>query len=521
MPISQAGALNTMALVVPDAYIQNVPPQNSVINGVPTNVVGMVGSAQWGPLNQPTIVGSMADYAKAFGAIQNRKYDMGTQVATAVLQGASNFRCVRVSDGTDAAATIPLVGTGSVGVVLTALYTGTLGNSLTASLSTGSKASTFRLTIGLPNQTPEVFDNIPGTGATFWANLVAAVNTGNSITRPGSLLVVASLAGSYVTAPAAVTVTLTGGSDGVATPATVLTAITGVDTTPRTGMYALRGQGCSIAVLADYDTSSNWSVAASFGLAEGIYMILTGPTSDTIANAVTVKNSAGLDTYSCKLMHGDWIYWNDQANGVLRLVSPQGFVAGRLANLSPEQSSLNKPLYGVQDTQKSGVNPSINTGYSTAELQTLLQAGIDVISNPQPGGSFWGVRGGHNSSSNAATNGDNYTRLTNFIAATLSAGMGIYVGQVVNAGLFRKIRSTMLSFFQNMLSQGLLGSLDGSLPFNVVCDLSNNPLSRTSLGYVQSDAQVQYQSINEKFIVNVEGGQTVQVSRQTLPSGQA
>jgi hypothetical protein len=38
---------------------------------------------------------------------------------------------------------------------------------------------------------------------------------------------------------------------------------------------------------------------------------------------------------------------------------------------------------------------------------------------------------------------------------------------------------------------------------------------------VQSDAQVQYQSINEKFIVNVEGGQTVQVSVQTLPSGQA
>lgn len=28
-----------------------------------------------------------------------------------------------------------------------------------------------------------------------------------------------------------------------------------------------------------------------------------------------------------------------------------------------------------------------------------------------------------------------------------------------------------------------------------------------------------YQAINEKFIVNVEGGQTVQVARQTLPQG--
>ena len=37
---------------------------------------------------------------------------------------------------------------------------------------------------------------------------------------------------------------------------------------------------------------------------------------------------------------------------------------------------------------------------------------------------------------------------------------------------------------------------------------------------MQSDAQVQYQAINERFIVNLEGGQTVQVTRQTLPGGQ-
>ena len=143
-----------------------------------------------------------------------------------------------------------------------------------------------------------------------------------------------------------------------------------------------------------------------------------------------------------------------------------------------------------------------------------------MIANPQPGGSFWGVRGGHNSASNPAINGDNYTRLTNYIAATLAAGMGQYVGQVINANLFQRIRATQLSFLQNMLGQGLLGSTDGSLPFSVVCDTSNNPATRTGLGYVQSDAQVQYQAINEKFIVNMEGGQTVQVSRQTLPTGQ-
>ena len=105
MPINQQGQLNTTSLVVPDLYVQIVPPQNLVLNGVPTNVLGVVGTAQWGPVNQPVIIGTMSDYSKQFGAIQNRKYDMGTHVATAVQQGASNFRCVRVTDGSDTAAT--------------------------------------------------------------------------------------------------------------------------------------------------------------------------------------------------------------------------------------------------------------------------------------------------------------------------------------------------------------------------------------------------------------------------------
>jgi phage tail sheath protein FI len=113
-------------------------------------------------------------------------------------------------------------------------------------------------------------------------------------------------------------------------------------------------------------------------------------------------------------------------------------------------------------------------------------------------------------------NGDNYTRLTNYIATTLAAGMGQYVGQLVNDTLFQNIRATLLAFLNGLLTQGLLGNADGSLPFAVVCDASNNPASRTALGYVQADVQVRYQAINEKFIVNVQGGQTVQVSTRTM-----
>jgi len=513
MPVFAQGNINTTALIVPDLYVQIVAPQTLLLNGVPTNTLGVVGSATWGPVGEPTVIGSMSDYAATFGAVMPRKYDMGTQVATAVQQGASNFICVRATDGTDTAASLSVLGA----ISFTALYTGTFGNQLTLTFSAGSAANSWCLTIALPGLNPEVFNNITGSGAAFWANLAAAVNTGNGPLRGPSQLVAATTLSTTATPLAGVYPFSAGtpGSDGAAGMDAAL--LVGVDTVPRQGMYALRGQGCAIALLADADTASQWSLQVEFGLSESVYMILTGPAGDNITNAVNTKSAAGIDSYAAKLMFGDWIYWYDQANALTRLVSPQGFVAGRLANLSPEQSSLNKPLYGVVGTQKSG-QPGAGTAttYATADLSALIAAGIDVIANPQPGGAFWGVRAGHNTSSNAAINGDNYTRLTNYIAATLSTGMGLYVGQLVNATLFQNIRATLLAFLNGLLGQGLLGSTDGSVPFAVVCDITNNPASRTSLGYVQADVQVRYQAINEKFIVNVQGGQTVTVSVQSV-----
>ncbi|MDE8348935.1 MAG: phage tail protein [Acidocella sp.] len=513
MPIYAQGTLNTTALIVPDLYVQIVPPQTLLLNGVPTDILGVVGTASWGPVGEPTNVGSMSNYASVFGPVMARKYDLGTPVAIAVQQGAANFRCVRITDGTDTAASLSLLGA----VNFTALYTGAQGNNLVLTLAAGSAANSWRLTVGMPGLSPEVFDNIIGTGNVFWTKMVQAVNNGSGVLRGSSRLVVASLvsananpiAGTY---PFSVGTLGTDGANNIAA-----NQLVGSDSLPRTGMYALRGQGCALALLADADDAMQWSVQVAFGLSESIYMILTGPAGDSIANAVVTKATAGIDSYAAKLMFGDWIYWYDQANAVMRLVSPGGFVAGRLANLSPEQSSLNKPLFGVIGSQKSG-QPGVGTAttYAAADLSVLLSAGIDVIANPQPGGAFWGVRGGHNSSSNAAINGDNYTRLTNYVARTLSAGMGAYVGQLVNATLFQNIRSTLLAFLNALLGQGLLGSTDGSLPFAVVCDTTNNPSSRTGLGYVQADCQVQYQAINEKFIVNVQGGQTVQVSRQSV-----
>ena len=510
MPIVQQGSINTTALTVPNLYVQIVPPQPA-LNGVPTNILGVVGTANWGPVNSPTIVSGPNDASQQFGPMQARKYDLGTAIYTASLQGAANFRAVRVTDGTDAAAS-GTIGTG-IGITFTAKYTGSLGNQLSVSVGTGtnstSGAPTYKLTVNLPGQLSEVYDNIGGTGNTLYANMAAAINSGQSGLRGPSQLVVATL-GSGTTAPTnPSTVNLSGGTDGATTITS--TVLIGQDTVPRKGMYALRGTGASVVMLADADDSTQWTLQNAYGLSEGAYMVTTSPAGDTISNFSSTLSGAGIDSYALKALFGDWCYITDTVNGgITRLVSPQGFIAGKLAALSPEQSSLNKPLSGIIATQKTYGKQQ----YSDAELQAIAAGRGEVIANPSPGGSYFSPRLGLNSSSNAAVNGDNYPRLTNYISSTLNAGMGIYIGQVQSPSVQRSAKATLDNFLQNMFQQGMIQD------WKVILDATNNPQNRVSLGYMQADIKVVYLSIIRFFLCNLEGGQTVVIARNSSPNFQ-
>ena len=508
MPIVQAGSINTTALAVPDTYVQIQQPRALPLNGVPSNILGIVGIASWGPVGAPTIVGGYNQGSQVFGPMNARTYDLMTAVRAAEMQGANVFALVRVTDGTDVAATI-LIQTNCLTV--TSKYTGTLGNKITVTIGAGSAASSYAVTVAMPGVAAERFDNITGSGNALWVNIAAAINQGiNGLVGPSSLVVATAGAGS--TAPTNTTYTLSGGTDG----ATTITASTlvGVDTTPRTGMYALRGTGAAVGMLADVSDSTTWTTQNTFGLSEQMYMVTVGPVGQAISAAVTAKASAGVDSYALKILHGDWCYFADEANGVTRLISPQAFIAGLLAALSPEQSTLNKPLNGIVATQTSFARKV----YSMAELQQLSGAQIDVITNPVPGGRYFGARFGRNSSSDPRLNGDNYTRMTNYIATTLNAGMGRYVGQLQSPATRREAKSTLETFLSNLEQQGMIGTANGSPSFSVQINDANNPPSRVSLGYMQADIKVVYLSVIAYLLLNVEAGQTVQISQQSVSS---
>ena len=567
---------------VPGLYVTIVPPKVNYLSPAQTDILGYVGTAVWGPVNAPTACSGNADYVSKFGQIQNRAYDMGTGVWAANLQGAQAFECVRVTDGTDVAAfaylgllgsptvaaggtayttssvltlsngavlnvasvsggavvttttvtppTSKISGSGAVtvvsqtgpgtgatftftytqGITLTSKYTGSGANGDTAVLAAGSQTGTWKLTIQHPGLATEIYDNI-GLGLTanaLWGAIVNAVNMGTAA-RSFSASMVATL-GTSTTAPSAQTATLAGGSDGVTTITTAI--MVGSDSSPRTGMYALRKTGASLGVLTDLTDTTSFAAQVAFGLSEGVYMIGATAAGDTISNAITTKASAGIDSWAFKYMFGDWIYFQDTVNGLTRLISPQHFVAGYLAANQPQYSSLNQQLYGIVSTQKQ----QTGVPYYDDDLVSLNQAGIDVITNPVPGGSYFGCRMGHNSSSNAVIRGDNYTRMTNFLAATVNGGCGPYVGALQSQDAVDETRSEVKTeldaFLDDLVTNGALDD------FLVTCDLTNNSPTTIAQGKLKVKIKAVYLSIVEELDVDIEGGQTVQITRVSTTS---
>ncbi len=514
MPLYQLGQLNTTALSVPGLYVQIVPPKNRYINGVPSNILGIVGVGSWGPVNSPILAGDLPSAIEAVGNPTNRSHDIATAVAVSVLQGANNFRLVRVSDGTDVAAQIALLDTATptpaTGAALTAMYTGTLGNSITAAITTGAKTGTYNLSIqqtGIAS-VPEVFTNISGSGATFWANLVDAVNNGQGVLRGPSQLVKATIGAGVATPNTTTTYTLSGGTDGTTTITD--NVLIGTDGLTRTGMYALRSSGAQVGNLVDVSTPTVWSTMLSFGLEEGIYFHTASAAGKNPTSSVADMTTAACDGYGLKAMVGDWVYWQDNFNNTLRLLSPATFTAAQSAGLSPYLSNLNQELFGIVATQRS----MANSPYSDAEISLVSQNRMDVITTPVPGGAYFACRTGQNASSDPSRNGDNYTRMTNYIGLTIAAAYGYVIGKPQTPDLRRQVKSSLESFLQAMQDQGMIGDVNnpGKPGYSVTLDSSNNPSARVALGYMQADIQVIYLSIVRYFIANLEGGQTVTVN---------
>lgn len=626
------GSTNISALTADDLYIQIVNPP-SYIRGAPTDVFGIVGTASYGPVNTPVRLGSGQDGASAFGPLTSASLtdprDLASDLALVFGQARAESSiegwAVRVTDGTDVAASAAMVGgvsaapatitvTGTatagdtvsptatsaglagspivlgpytvlstdtpttiataiarmvnlhptliaagvtasslVGVVtiywpsalsptitwtapktgstelyaigssaavsaggtITAWSTGSLGNQTVVSFVGGAAANTTTVRVSGFTGTTEVYTNLPNTG--FWAALAAAINLGQGTMRPPSRWVRMTNANAGVAIPGTVpsSVTLAGGTDGRANVTTGIMVGSDV-TTPRTGMYSLRGLTPQLAVvwLAGMSDVNVPPTLDGFATSEGctaLFSFAAGSTTASIqASMVTLPRSPALQYLK------DWIYWFDPINNQTRLSPPSAVFGGVVCALTPEQSPGNKAASMVMGTERNnnftGVQP-----YTTSEVGLLETLGVSMVTNPIPAGPIWGIRHGQTSSIDPATAPFEWWRMTSYLARSFAGTMGQFVDQLQSQQIQDPLRGSvklMLNQFLDFLVG--LRQIDGK---RVVCDFSTSASAKPGLGmntpasvaqhYLFVLVQVTYLASVRFFVLSLQGGTTV------------
>ena len=535
--ILSSSSFNSASLSAPDTYIVNSPPP-PLPSGVQTNVGAVIGTGSWGPLNVPVLMSSQAQGSQAFGLLSSASvkggpsggadpHDLCWALTNAFnqSQGANapiGIWGVRVSDATDAAASIILDDITSPtpvsGGTLTALYTGTMGNSIKVAIAAGGAANTATVTLmGFANGYTEVFPNLPTATGAFWAALSAALVNGISGVRGPSQLARFTIATSTA-APALGVFTLMGGLDGRSAVTTA--ELTGSDISfPYTGAYALQGltPAPSEFWIAGLTDNTVYAGMQAFADSIGAQFSFAFPTGTSSSTAVTDLQGYGVADYEVNAFK-DWLYIFDPVNNVVRLTDPIAVGVGRLLTLSPEESPLNKPVYGVIGTERFNPSTGVNQPYSDIEVGQLNSAGIMFITNPCPGGAYFGFRTGVNTAmqTNQTEGPVEFARMTNFESYTIAKMSGPFVGQLQsqNSGdKFRAaVRTTFNSEFQQQMEQGMI---DG---YNVQCDLGNNSAASIAAHICYVYVTLTYLSSVWYFVAQLTGGTTVVTSGSTLTS---
>lgn len=143
----------------PTVYIEEIPSGVQTITGVPTSITAFVGRARRGPVNEPIVINSFADFDRTFGGLWLAS-EMSYAVRDFYVNGGSQAIIVRLANG-GSAATItlpeeqqsrPLASTQAgtaVDLVLQAASIGSWGRNLSAMVDHSSADPTNPLLFDL------------------------------------------------------------------------------------------------------------------------------------------------------------------------------------------------------------------------------------------------------------------------------------------------------------------------------------------------------------------------------------
>jgi phage tail sheath protein FI len=351
------------------------------------NKIGLVGHFNWGPVNTAVLVQSQRELDQQFGTTwETGLTGMLSGRGIYAQNGAAGVYVVRIAPSGVAA--VKAAQTFSSKVTITALYPGTEGSVITVAIANGTSAGKkYTVTDSVLGVT-EVWDNQTNTNST--TNTFANAGGPNEVGAGSDLVVFSYAADGDPSNAAAAALTGTAGTNGTPAVADYVGAVSG---STRSGLYALDSVYDVRYILCAQQSNSTvtsglQTYVAARGISQGLVMGIVVPPAATDPSAVSIGS---LDSMRLG-MFWPWMQSSAMpAAAQTAYVAPDGFIAGLLSTLAPNQGPLNKQLQGITALQYNA---------SDAQVDTLADARVNPITNSR--GRGFRVRNAATLSSDAA-----------------------------------------------------------------------------------------------------------------------
>ncbi|WP_299440854.1 phage tail sheath C-terminal domain-containing protein [uncultured Rhodospira sp.] len=433
-------------MILPGTYIEVRAEGLIGVGGIATGNIGIVGTANRGPLNQVVVLGSYADALAVFGTYDAWPDDPAASAHLTLVRtleqafrgGASTVHAVRVAnlaEGVTMNAMSWTVATGGTpAFTLTATSPGTWANDITVAIQAATDTDPIRLTLthGRQRETHEAADA---------ESLAREVNSESALVRAGA--VEAGQEGAQPDTVTAATGNDVGGPDGAGAMGALIPQIA-------EGLALLESRAVNILLVAGYgaDTVAG-TVLAHLERTENDgreRIAILGTRGDSLAEVAQDSNAVSNKRI---VLVAPGIEAGDAADNGASVDLPPAYaaalVAGRLSGLAPHISLTNK------DVPASG----LTTVYSRAQQKVLLGNRIMVLMQNL---GFRALRG--ITTDTGAFTQISVRRIVDYAKAGVRKGANPYIGRLNNIRVRAALKATLDGFLAQMVQDEMLVSYE-------------------------------------------------------------
>lgn len=496
-------------------YINELAPPGAIRNQA-TDGVCVVGEFQRGPVDVVTTVSSSKQFEELFGSV-------GPDAASAWYKGNlamrnktfGNLRVVRVSNGTQALATVNLADGAAADVVqVDAISPGVWGNTLTVDVTAASNgvATDFNLTVNQGSTVLEHFRNVKPTPVAVSGEIVT-----------GSVFVkLTKLAVGDGTVAAVAASALTTGSDGTFADSDYTAAGRGISL-----LEGIAGDGIKWVFVAERnnDTINADLLAMTVANPTKIAVITGDPAVETTA---TLAQTDVVDYRSDRVIYcypPDVQTYVSEANGGeggLVSVGSNSFVASLCAGIEPGEDPAGPGEQGRKRKLLSGIRELGDITLARTDYILNDEKGIATL-NPSPLGGFQ-LRNGITTSLTPGLETISRRTIADFLQDSIAVFLQTFQNFPITTSNKLLIKGAMEDFLERQQNLGILPKAsdlpDGLLPFVVDIE-SGNTAAQEALGLFIIDLKVRTFASMRYIVLRTQIGQGVEISVDDTTTSQA